>query len=142
MWSPVATNLLHIVRYAVSSNITSGFSADQMYRLDRELPPGTLLPQISNLNDKPIVIYRSNVPCNDRISSLRRRKMPSKKVKVCNTLDECRSFHSGATRILRLSTFERIPLHAQRSSVETLVNIQKRISDLSQQFDRVSQQST
>jgi hypothetical protein len=52
MWSSVAVSLRHVVAYALTYGITSGFSTDQMHSLVRSLPPEIKLPTIIPLNCK------------------------------------------------------------------------------------------
>ena len=55
-WSPVVKNLRQVVKYAISSGISSGFTRNQMSHLDQVLSSENHLLQIITQHGREIVI--------------------------------------------------------------------------------------
>ena len=107
IWAPEASCLHRIVQYIVASGITSGFSTDQMYGVDRNFPN---LPQIARFCDNDIVVYCKHAPpLLPRRTSRQSKNRPLLRETVRNTLDHCRTFHREGRHESRISTSPSIP---------------------------------
>ena len=142
MWSSVAMSLRHVVAYALTYGITSGFSTDQMHSLVRSLPPEIKLPTTIPFNGKEIVIYHSAAAPYLRATIKRRCKtQPLQKVKtVQNKIKDCLLFHTDRQHTPKISTFSEISLPPHQSSIAELASFQANIDDLRQRYAQVSQQ--
>jgi hypothetical protein len=139
MWSPVAGCLQRTVRYSISTNISSGFSSDQMYHLDRTL---SSLPQIACYQDNDVAVYHSTVPGTHRRPSRHCKVTQSPESQPShNTPSQCRTFHKEGKHAPKISTFPRLPSLPQPSSFEALGSLQESVATLSHRYESVAQQN-
>ena len=143
VWSPVVMNLQQVVKYAISSEISSGFSKEQMRPLDDALSPEISLPRIISQPEREIVVYHDTVPVKPRPTLLRECKnskitsLPVKK-SVRNNHRSCSSFHSEESLPSRISTFPSLAPPPLRSQPEALEHFLDKTKDLKLQYDIVS----
>jgi hypothetical protein len=143
IWLPVAESLRIVVKYAASSGITSGFSSEQMFNIDRSLPIGVKRPRSMPYHSKKIVVDHSTAPQNSRTPIKRRCKTqhPHRAVAVHNKIKDCLLFHGDTQQQSpRISTFAEIPPPPHQSSCDELASFQANVDTLQQQYMQVSQQ--
>jgi hypothetical protein len=145
VWSTVVADLRQVVKYAISFGIPSGFTKEDIRRLNCALPCGVLLPQILSQYGREIVLYHISDPFKPKLSLSRRCKnvMPTlslKKKPVHNNFKDCCNFHIEGSSTPLISTFSSLPLPSHGSSTENLIYFSNRTDILRLQYDIVLQQ--
>ena len=112
-WAPEAISLQRIIQHAVTAEIPSGFSSDQMH--DIELTHRFLPTLLRDTEKNDIVTYHSN----------RRSVRPKKtilsvteSVPTKNTFKQCLNYHLDAKHLPNISSFPAIPLTPHLSTLE------------------------
>jgi len=145
-WSPAVINLQHVVKYAISSEISSGFTKEQMRLLEDTLALDIHLPQIISRPEKEIVVYQridspdsseSRLTLSRTCKTSKLSSLPVKKL-VHNKLKDCRSFHSEKSLPSRVSTFPPLASPPLRSLPNALEYFLDKTNDLKIKYETVS----
>ncbi len=127
-WSPVVKNLRQVVKYAIYSEISSGFARDQKFHLVQVLPFGTHLSQVITWQQREIVMYKLTDCPNLRPTRIRvckkQQSLPNKKA-VRNSRKDCRSFHSENQYTSKISTFPTIAPLSHQNLPDALAQFQR-----------------
>ena len=140
-WSPLVSDLRQIIKYAISFNIPSGFTRDQMSGLGLDLLPDTHLPQIIDRHGREIAIYQRNDPCRPRMAPIRKCKqaeplMP-KSTEVRISMKDCLSFHDDESVTIKVSTFPTSAPPPRRSDHEDLLAVQNNVHAFSLKYETI-----